>query len=57
MIHDNEGTTGATPNRYYRTPKHLLRELEKFITEMLEKGWIQKSTSEYSSPVLIIPRL
>ena len=56
VIHDKEDAQGAPPNRYYRTPKHLLPELERFITEMLEKGWIQKSTSDYSSPVLIIPK-
>ena len=48
--------TERPPHRQYKTPRHLLPELEKFITEMLAKGWIEKSTSEYSSPVLIIPK-
>ena len=48
--------TERPPHRQYKTPRHLLPELEKFITEMLQKGWIEPSTSEYSSPVLIIPK-
>lgn len=55
-IEDREDAKGEPPNRSYKTPKHLLPELSKFVSEMLEKGWIEKSTSEYSSPVLIIPK-
>ena len=55
-IEEKDGLTERPPHRQYKTPRHLLPELEKFITEMLEKGWIEPSTSEYSSPVLIIPK-
>ena len=55
-IEEKDGLTERPPHRQYKTPRHLLPELEKFITEMLQKGWIEPSTSEYSSPVLIIPK-
>ena len=55
-IEDKDGLTTRPPHRQYKTPRHLLPELEKFITEMLEKKWIEPSKSEYSSPVLIIPK-
>ena len=55
-IEEKDGLMERPPHRQYKTPRHLLPELEKFITEMLEKGWIEPSTSEYSSPVLIIPK-
>jgi hypothetical protein len=34
----------------------LLPSLEKFIVEMKNSGWIEDSTSEFCSPVLIIPK-
>ena len=55
-IEDKPGLTTRPPHRQYKTPRHLLPELERFITEMLEKRWIEPSKSEYSSPVLIIPK-
>ena len=48
-IEEKDGLTERPPHRQYKTPRHLLPELEKFITEMLQKGWIEPSTSEYSS--------
>ena len=55
-IEDRPDITSRPPHRQYKTPRHLLPELEKFITEMLSKKWIEPSKSEYSSPVLIIPK-
>ena len=55
-IEDKPGLTSRPPHRQYKTPRHLLPELERFITEMLEKKWIEPSKSDYSSPVLIIPK-
>ena len=55
-IEDKPGLTTRPPHRQYKTPRHLLPELERFITEMLEKRWIEPSKSDYSSPVLIIPK-
>ena len=55
-IEEKDGLTERPPHRQYKTPRHLLPELEKFITEMLSKKWIEPSKSEYSSPVLIIPK-
>jgi hypothetical protein len=43
------------PNRSYKIPRALLPSLEKFIVEMKNAGWIENSTSEFCSPVLIIP--
>ena len=53
-IEDKPGLTTRPPHRQYKTPRHLLPELERFITEMLEKKWIEPSKSDYSSPVLIL---
>ena len=44
------------PNRNYKIPRALLPSLEKFIVEMKNSGWIEESTSEFCSPVLIIPK-
>ena len=55
-IEDKPGLTTRPPHRQYKTPRHLLPELERFITEMLEKKWIEPSKSDYSSPVLINPK-
>jgi transposase InsO family protein len=44
------------PNRSYKIPRALLPSLEKFIVEMKNAGWIEDSTSEFCSPVLIIPK-
>lgn len=39
------------PYRYNPAQK---TEIETQIKDMLEKGWIQESTSPYSSPVLLV---
>jgi len=39
------------PYRYNLAQK---TEIEQQIREMLDKGWIQTSTSPYSSPVLLV---
>eukprot|EP01050_Picozoa_sp_SAG11_P020352 SAG11_NODE_3414_length_2462_cov_11.817605_1_plen_421_part_10 len=56
VVEDKEGVTGPPPNRYYKTPHGLLPQLHLFISEMLKKGYIQPSTSEYCSPVVIIKK-
>eukprot|EP01050_Picozoa_sp_SAG11_P006273 SAG11_NODE_480_length_9107_cov_7.433171_1_plen_69_part_10 len=56
IIEDRPGVKGPPPNKCYKTPAALLPALEASITEMLQKGWIQPSTSDYSSPVLIIKK-
>eukprot|EP01050_Picozoa_sp_SAG11_P006132 SAG11_NODE_464_length_9216_cov_131.568326_6_plen_145_part_00 len=54
-IEDLEGDDlPPPPNRQYKTPHALIPELQKFISEMLEKKWIEPSASEFSSPVLIL---
>ena len=55
-IRDKDGVSNTPPHRQYKMPRHLIPELEKFIREMLEKKWIEPSTSDYCSPVLIIPK-
>ena len=49
-------TNCPIPNRSYKIPRALLPSLEKFIVEMKNAGWIEESTSEFCSPVLIIPK-
>ena len=43
-------------SRRYKTPVHLLPHLKEFIDTMMEKGFIRKSNSPFSSPVLIVPK-
>ena len=40
----------------YRVPKALEPEVRKIVQEMLDKKLIQKSTSEYSSPVVLVEK-
>lgn len=48
--------SGASPVniRAYRYPPTLKDEIERQITDMLDKGFIQSSTSPFSSPVLLV---
>eukprot|EP01050_Picozoa_sp_SAG11_P021689 SAG11_NODE_3912_length_2152_cov_13.990258_1_plen_317_part_00 len=43
-------------SRRYKTPVHLLPHLKEFIDTMMGKGFIRKSSSPFSSPVLIVPK-
>lgn len=49
---------GAQPFRLrpYRYSPTLKDEIEKQITEMLLKGWIQHSSSPFSSPILMVKK-
>lgn len=40
--------------RTYRMSPAELREVQKQLTEMLEKGWIRPSTSSYGAPILFV---
>jgi hypothetical protein len=56
-IEDKDDLTDCPiPSRNYKIPRALLPSLEKFIVEMKNAGWIEDSTSEFCSPVLIIPK-
>ena len=56
-IEDKDDLTNCPiPSRSYKIPRALLPSLEKFIVEMKNSGWIEDSTSEFCSPVLIIPK-
>lgn len=39
---------------YNTIPHHLYQEVKKHIQDLLSRGWIQKSTSSYSSPIVIV---
>jgi hypothetical protein len=57
QIEDKDDLTNCPiPNRSYKIPRALLPSSEKFIVEMKNSGWIEDSTSEFCSPVLIIPK-
>lgn len=48
--------SGATPVniRAYRYPPTLKDEIERQVRDMLDKGFIQSSTSPFSSPILLV---
>ncbi|TKS65275.1 Retrovirus-related Pol polyprotein [Collichthys lucidus] len=39
---------------YNAIPKHLYQEVKTHIEDLLHRGWIQKSCSSYSSPVVCV---
>lgn len=39
---------------YSSVPKHLVAEVEKYIQDLLAKGWIVKSRSRYAAPVVCV---
>ena len=41
---------------YNAIPKHLYKEVQDHLQVMLEKGWIEKSKSAWSSPIVIVKK-
>ena len=39
---------------YYSVPKPLYPEVKSYIEDLLNRGWIQHSQSDYASPVVIV---
>ena len=39
---------------YTSIPKPLYPEVKQYIEDLLNKGWVTKSTSNYSSPVVCV---
>lgn len=39
---------------YNSIPHHLYQEVKKHIQDLLSRGWIQESTSSFSSPIDIV---
>ena len=48
-------TNCPVPTRSYKIPRALLPSFTKFIVEMTNSQWIEDSTREFCSTVLIIP--
>lgn len=48
--------TDNTPVRrtYISVPKPLHREVKQYLEDLLNRGWIQKSRSHYSSPIVCV---
>ena len=48
--------TDETPvqKSYNAIPKPLYREVKDYVQNLLDRGWIRKSTSAYSSPVVCV---
>jgi len=38
----------------YKIPVHLVDKVEKELEKMLKLGWIERSDSEYASPMVIV---
>ena len=39
---------------YYSMPKPLYEEVKHYVEDYLNKGWITKSNSNYSSPIVAV---
>ena len=48
--------TGPISKRPYRMPANDLEEIKKQIKELLEKGHIQRSSSPWGAPVLLVEK-
>ncbi|TWW58129.1 Retrovirus-related Pol polyprotein from transposon 17.6 [Takifugu flavidus] len=51
-IHLKDDTPVQTS--YNSVPKPLYREVKDYVQNLLDQGWIRKSTSSYSSPVVCV---
>lgn len=49
-LKDNEPVRGA----YISIPKPLQREVKDYIVDLINRGWVKKSRSPYSSPVVCV---
>jgi len=49
-LHD----TTFVKHTYMSVPKPLRREVKEYLEDLLNKGWITKSKSPYSSPVVCV---
>ena len=48
--------TGPISKRSYRMPTNDLEEIKKQIKELLEKGYIRRSSSPWGAPVLLVEK-
>ena len=48
--------TGPISKRPYRMPANDLEEIKKQIKELLEKGYIRRSSSPWGAPVLLVEK-
>ena len=48
--------TGPISKRPYRMPPNDLEEIKKQIKELLEKGYIRRSSSPWGAPVLLVEK-
>ena len=48
--------TGPISKRPYRMPSNDLEEVKKQINELLEKGYIRRSSSPWGAPVLLVEK-
>ncbi|KAI5614553.1 hypothetical protein C0J50_11136, partial [Silurus asotus] len=58
LVHHKIRLTNTTPSRQrpYRVPERLVAPLKAEVRTMLEMGVIETSSSEWSSPVVIVPK-
>ena len=42
--------------KYIVIPRLLYAEVKRYVEDLLNRGWIQKSKSAYSSPVVCVPK-
>lgn len=51
-------TTDSVPvqSTYNSIPRPLFREVKEYIQNLLDRGWISKSETAYSSPVVCVRR-
>ena len=55
--HKIELTTDVSVNsKPYKIPVHLQDAVEKEIESLLKNGWIEKSTAEYASPIVVVKK-
>ena len=44
----------AVQRRYTAIPRPFYEEVKQYVEDLLNRGWIQKSKSAYSSPVVCV---
>ena len=51
-LHMNDET--PVQRQYRRIPKPLYKEVKQYLEDLINRQWIQQSSSAYASPVVIV---